>query len=164
MAHVHAKKMRWPKEVLSFEVVNTLEGAAEALGSGRADYFMWEKFTTQPLVDRAVFRRIGVCPTPWPCFVIAATVDFSLEYPGVLADLLETINTYTREFKSIPSIDRTLANQYGLQLEGVREWLSITRWSQDQIGVKDIDNVINTLSELNLLSKPLSPEFLLWKR
>jgi hypothetical protein len=25
---------------------------------------------TKPLVDKGIFR-IGDCPTPWPCFVIA---------------------------------------------------------------------------------------------
>jgi ABC-type nitrate/sulfonate/bicarbonate transport system substrate-binding protein len=164
MAYVHAKKMRWQKEALAFEVVNTLEGAAAALSAGQADYFMWEKFTTQPLVDQNIFRRVGVCPTPWPCFVIAATLDFSIEYPGILSDLLETINIYTREFKGIPSIDRTLANQYGLKVDEVREWLSLTRWSQEQITTEDLEYVIATLGELNLLSKPITPELLLWKQ
>ena len=162
MAYVNAESQGWSTEGLSFKVVNTLEGAVEALRKGAADYFLWERFTTQPVVDQGVFRRIGVCPTPWPCFVIASTRDFATGYPGVLEDILETINIYTEEFRQIPSIDRTLANRYGQELEAIREWLSLTRWSQEQIADKIIDNVINTLSDLNILSNNISAEDVLW--
>ena len=162
MAFVHAMEKGWPLKALDFEVVNTLEGAVQGLSSGRAAYFMWEKFTTQPLVDRGVFRRIGVCPTPWPCFVIASTRSFADKYPGVLKDILETINVFTREFKQIPSIDRTLANRYHQEVNAVREWLSLTRWSQYQIESKQIENVISVLSDLKLVSKKVTARELLW--
>ncbi len=162
MAFVHARQMGWPLEALKFEVVNTLEGAVMELASGKADYFMWERFTTQPLVDQGVFRRIGEIPTPWPCFVIAARSDFAKEHAGVLMDILEVINTYTREFKDIPSIDRTLANRYQQELQAVHQWLELTRWSQKQISKHIIDNVLNTLSELNLLSSPIASDNILF--
>ncbi len=162
MAFIHGKNMAWPEEALLFEVINTLEGAVEALSDRRADYFMWEKFTTQPLVDQGVFRRVGVCPTPWPCFVIAASAEFAREEPGVLSDLLETINGYTSEFKQIPSIDRTLANQYGQTLTDIREWLSITRWSQSQLSIETLVSVIDTLNDLNLLTNNVSANKVLW--
>ncbi|MDX1331775.1 MAG: substrate-binding domain-containing protein [Robiginitalea sp.] len=163
MAYVHARNKKWPLADLAFEVVHTLEGAVEALKTGKADYFMWEQFTTQPLVDQAVFRRIGVCPTPWPCFVIASTGAFARQHPGVLSDILEIINTYTLEFKQIPSIDRTLANRYHQELKAVREWLTLTRWSQNQIDMHSIDIVLDTLSDLNLLSNKIKAGDLLWK-
>lgn len=162
MAFVHARQKGWPLSELNFEVVHTLEGAVEGLTTGKADYFMWEKFTTQPLVDQGVFRRIGVCPTPWPCFVIASRTAFADKHPGVLRDILEIINAYTLEFKEIPSIDRTLANRYGLELTAVKEWLTLTRWSLDQISSENIDIVINTLSDLNLLSNNIKADQLLW--
>jgi len=162
MAFVHAQQKGWPLADLAFEVVHTLEGAVEALTAGHADYFMWERFTTQPLVDQGVFRRIGVCPTPWPCFVIASTQAFAREHPGVLSDILEILNVHTLEFKQIPSIDRTLANRYQQELKAVREWLTLTRWSQNQIGVQSLDIVLDTLSDLNLLSSNIKPADLLW--
>ena len=162
MAFVHAKDMAWPQEALQFEVVNTLDGAVQALRDKQADYFMWEKFTTQPLVDQGVFRRVGVCPTPWPCFVVVARTDFARDEPGVLADVLEIINGYTSEFKWIPSIDRTLSNHYKQTLADIREWLSLTRWSQEQIDEETLVKVIDTLNELNLLSNKLPAENMLW--
>ncbi|MEJ2583493.1 MAG: ABC transporter substrate-binding protein, partial [Robiginitalea sp.] len=127
-----------------------------------ADYFMWEKFTTQPLVDQGVFRRVGVCPTPWPCFVVGCTKGFADNHPGVLKDILEIINVYTSEFTQIPSIDRTLANRYNQELVAIREWLSLTRWSQKQISGENLNKVINTLDNLNLLSNQLEEAELLW--
>ncbi len=161
MAYVNAQKKGWDTDTLQFEVIDNLEGAVKALTDGTADYFMWEHFTTKPLVDNGSFRRLGDCPTPWPCFVVAATDVFIKKNPGTLNHILETINTYTAEFKQIPSIDRTLANRYGQQLEDIREWLSLTEWSQRQVSTEDIENVQRTLTNLKLIDKSLSVDKIL---
>jgi len=71
MAYVNAQNQGWNTQNLKFEVIQNLDGAIEGLAQGKGDYFMWEHFTTKPLVDNGTFRRIADCPTPWPCFVIA---------------------------------------------------------------------------------------------
>lgn len=155
MSFVNAQNLGWDTTSLNFHVVNTLDGAIEALDEGLADYFMWEHFTTKPLVDKGIFRRLADCPTPWPCFVIAATDSFIKENKGVLQHILEIINEYTIEFKHIPSIDRTLANNYAQQLKDIRDWLSMTQWSQSQIGVETIGNVQDQLLKLDLIDHKL---------
>ena len=155
MAYVNAQNEGWNTEKLQFEVINNLDGAVEALTQGTADYFMWEHFTTKPLVDKGTFRRLGDCPTPWPCFMIAATDKFLKGNSSVLKHILEVINLYTTEFKQIPSIDRTLANRYEQQLEDIQEWLSLTRWSQSQIDFKSLEKVQDTLIDLKLIDKKL---------
>ncbi|WP_373519470.1 substrate-binding domain-containing protein [Pricia sp.] len=156
MAYVNAQKEGWDTDSLQFEVIDNLDGAVKALMDGTADYFMWEHFTTKPLVDTGSFRRLGDCPTPWPCFVVAATDDFIKKNPVTLNHILDTINTYTSEFKQIPSIDRTLANRYGLKLEDIREWLSLTQWSQEQLSIEAVENVQRTLNHLKLIDSPLT--------
>ncbi|WP_282054970.1 substrate-binding domain-containing protein [Maribacter luteus] len=153
MAYVNAQNEGWDTEKLQFEVINNLNGAIEALTEGTADYFMWEHFTTKPLVDKQIFRRLGDCPTPWPCFVIAATDRFIEENTSTLKHILEIINIYTADFKRIPSIDRTLANRYEQQLEDIQEWLSLTRWSQSQISEETIKGVQQTLLRLQLIQE-----------
>ena len=155
MAYVNAQNEGWDTGKLQFEVINNLDGAVEALTNGTADYFMWEHFTTKPLVDSGIFRRLGDCPTPWPCFVIAATDKFIKGNSSVLKHILEVINLYTMEFKQIPSIDRTLANRYGQKLEDIQEWLSLTRWSQSQIDSQTLEKVQETLIDLKLIDKQL---------
>ncbi len=153
MAFVNAEGHGWNTQQLDFEVINTIQGGAEALTKGQADYFLWERFTTKPLVDTEVFRRLDDCPTPWPCFVIAATTAFTMENSNLLRHILEVINTFTADFKSIPSIDQTLANRYHLKLNDVREWLRLTDWSQKQLGPKIVDQVYKKLGQLNLVKK-----------
>ena len=164
MAYVHAQNEGWETDKLQFEIINNLDGAVAGLTDGSADYFMWEHFTTKPLVDNGTFRRLGDCPTPWPCFVIAATDTFLSKEPGTLKHILETINGYTSEFKQIPSIDRTLSNRYGQQLDDIREWLALTQWSQEQMNAQTIDKVQDTLLNLKLVDKKLRMENLLTNR
>ncbi|MBT8238244.1 MAG: ABC transporter substrate-binding protein [Croceitalea sp.] len=155
MAVVNAQNQGWPTEGLKFKIVNNLEGAVKALTAGEADYFMWEHFTTKPLVTKKVFRRLGDCPTPWPCFVIAASNKFVKDKPGLLNHILEVINSYTEEFKMIPSIDRTLANRYGQKLEDVREWLTKTEWGQAQMKAESLTMVQQRLFDLQLIPEKL---------
>lgn len=154
MAYVNAQNNNWDIDNdLNFEVVKNLDGAVEQLQQGNADYFMWEKFTTKPLVDDGIFRRIDDCPTPWPCFVIAVREYFIIEEREILKTILEIINATTAEFKNIPSIDKTIANRYNQKLEDVQEWLSITEWSQSQITEEIIEKVQNQLLMLNIISE-----------
>ena len=162
MAFVNAKNNGWDTNRLDFEVINNLDGAITALTHGTADYFMWEHFTTKPLVDNGTFRRLGDCPTPWPCFVIAATDNFISTQKGTLAHILEVINLYTDEFKSIPSIDRNLSNAYEQQLEDIKEWLSITEWSQSQMDGKTLSGVQEQLKVLGLIDNQVSKESILY--
>lgn len=161
MAFVHAREKGWDTRDLKFEVVHTLDGAVKSLKSGWADYFMWEHFTTKPLVDDKTFRRLEDCPTPWPCFVIAVRDSFWKNNPQLVREILNTINSYSREFKQIPSIDRTLANRYKQQTEDIRKWLSKTQWSQKQLDPQVVDSIVNTLLDLNLISNRLDAEEIL---
>jgi ABC-type nitrate/sulfonate/bicarbonate transport system substrate-binding protein len=156
MAFINAQNQSWDTSQLKFEIVNTIEGAVEALASGKADYFMWEKFMTQPFVDKGVFRRITDCPTPWPCFVIAVTNDFLQHNAATVQLILEIINATTLEFKDIPSIDRTIASKYNLKLKDVQEWLSLTKWSQKPLEEKMVNKIQNQLFDLNIIDKKVT--------
>jgi len=96
MAYINAENNNWNLEKdLDFEVIKNLDGAVEGLTSGIADYFLWEKFTTKPIVDNGTFRRIDNCPSPWPCFVIAVREDFIENNKGDLKTILNIINNTT---------------------------------------------------------------------
>ena len=152
MAFINAQNNSWDLATdLNFEIVKNLDGAVEGLTQGKADYFMWEKFTTKPLVDNNTFRKIGECPSPWPCFVIAARKDFINNEKDTLQTILKIINATTSEFKEIPYIDRTISNRYKQKLEDVQEWISLTEWSQDVMHLNIIDNVQEQLLALNII-------------
>ncbi len=154
MAYVNAENQGWDlSKDLQFEVIKNLEGALESLPKGIGDYFMWEKFTTKPYVDNGTFRLVGECPTPWSCFVIAVRNDVLENEEQAIKTILEIINRTTKEFKEIPSIDRMIANRYNQQLEDVQQWLSLTRWSQRQISLTELNAVQQKLLQLNLINK-----------
>lgn len=158
MAYVQARRRGWNPSELSFEVVNTLDNAITALTEGTADYFMWEHFTTKPIVDAGVFRRLGDFPTPWSCFVIAGHEDFIAENGKVIDTILEVINTVTADFKNIPSIDRTLAHRYEQKLEDIQQWLAMTTWSQTPISKDELSLIQSRLLDLEMITAPLELE------
>lgn len=153
MAYVNAQNQGWDPENLQFDIIDNLDGAVKSLTKGSNAYFMWEHFTTKPLVDNGTFKWLGDCPTPWPCFVVAATDTFLETHSGVLEHILEVINTYTEEFKQIPSIDRTLANRYEQKLDDIQQWLSKTTWGQDQLPQETLKDVQRRLLSLNLIEE-----------
>ena len=155
MSYVNANNQGWKTENLQFEIINTIDGAVEALTKGTADYFMWERFMTKPLVDSGVFRRIGDCPTPWPCFVIAVRNEILEKYPEIVTEILEIINSKTSNFKEIPNINSILANKYHQKLEDIQEWLSLTKWSRKQLSEEEFNSIQDQLIALKIISKKI---------
>jgi len=153
MAYVNAGNQGWETENLQFKIVNTIDGAVEALTNGTADYFMWERFMTKPLVDKGTFRRLEDCPTPWPCFVIAVRNEILEKRPEIISKIIKIINSATKEFKDIPSIEKTLALKYHQKIEDIEEWLSLTRWSQNTFSEIMLNKVQNQLFQLKIIEK-----------
>mgnify|MGYP003672374401 CR=1 FL=1 len=164
MSYVNAENNNWDLENdLKFEVIKNLDGAVEGLTEGKADYFMWEKFTTKPLVDDGTFRRIANLPSPWPCFVIAVREEFLKNNLETVKTILDIVNITTEEFKDIPSIDRMIANRYKQELEDVQEWLSLTEWSQKNISRETIKKVQDELFALNIIPEKWKYENLVFE-
>ncbi|MFV8369711.1 substrate-binding domain-containing protein [Flavobacterium sp. LB2R40] len=153
MAYVNADNQGWRTDNLQFEIVNTIDGAVEALTNGTADYFMWERFMTKPLVDKGIFRRVADCPTPWPCFVIAVREEVLEKNPAIISKILAINNQTTGDFKNIPSIDKTLASHYCQKIEDIQDWLSLTKWSQKTLSAEMLNIIQNQLFQLKIIDK-----------
>ena len=153
MAYVNANNQGWNKKSITFEVVNTLDGAVTALTNGTADYFMWEHFMTKPLVDKGIFRRVADCPTPWPSFVIAVREVILQENPEEIKKLLEVINKQTQSFKSIPNIDVVLETKFQQKIEDIQQWLQLTEWSQNNLSEEMTETIQNQLLELQIIDQ-----------
>ncbi len=162
MALVNAHNNGWDIDQLKFKVVKNLQGGIDALTNGEADYFMWEHFTTKPLVDNGIFRRLGDCPTPWPCFVIAVRDEVLENHFDEVKIILDIINTTTKGFKKIPGIGRTLSKRYEQQLNDIYKWLSITKWNDGKPITKNlITRIQNKMISFNVIKqKKNSGEFI----
>ncbi len=164
MAFVNAENHDWDLEAdLQFKVIQDLDGALEELPKGNGDYFMWEKFMTKPHVDNGVFRLVGESPTPWPSFVIAVRNDVLEDEQESIKTVLDIINSITTDFKNLPNIDEIIAKRYGQKIEDVREWLSLTEWSDRQLTSKELENIQQKLVELNLIDDKTQEDKVLHK-
>ena len=153
MAYVQANELGWDTSKIECVVVNNITTAIEALTEGDADYFMWEHFTTKPLVDKGIFRRVGDFPTPWSSFVIAAS-DKAIENDQKSLELfLSVLNAKTKIFKTLEHIEHALSERYEQNLEDIKKWLSITCWSQKSLDKKELELALNYLEKLNMIDK-----------
>ncbi|MCH2033586.1 MAG: substrate-binding domain-containing protein [Tenacibaculum sp.] len=157
MAIVNAYNNGWDITKLKFKVVKNLQGGIDALTNGDADYFMWEHFTTKPYVDEGTFRRLGDCPTPWPCFVVAIRDEVLEKHPEEIKTVLDIINNCTSDFKEIENIDKTLSIRYEQQLEDIQEWLSITEWNDGKPITKNLlTRIQNKMVGFNVISEKIN--------
>ena len=162
MAIVNAYNQGWDVTRLNFKVVSNLQGGINALTNGEADYFMWEHFTTKPLVDQGVFRRIDDCPTPWPCFVVAVRNEVLENNFEEVKKVLDIINFETKYFKNRDAIDQTLAKRYEQQLEDIQKWLKITEWNDGKPITKNLlTRIQNKMVQFNVIKeKQISGNFI----
>jgi ABC-type nitrate/sulfonate/bicarbonate transport system substrate-binding protein len=154
MTYVNAQNQGWDSQI-EFEIVHTIDGAVEALTNQKADYFMWEHFMTKPLVDQGIFRRLADCPTPWPCFVIAARKDFLATYTSEVNQLLQLINFQTQGFKKQDFLAERIAERYQLQVTDTKSWLNKTEWAQHNFDQLEFEAIQNHLVELNIMTNRL---------
>lgn len=162
MAIVNAVNKGWDVNQLKFKVVKNLQGGIDALSKGDADYFMWEHFTTKPLVDSGIFKRLGDCLTPWPCFVVAVRNEVLEQNPKAIKTVLEIINRCTADFKSIENIDKTLAIRYEQQTKDIREWLSLTEWNDGKPITKNLlTRIQNKMVALDVIPEKINSKKLI---
>jgi ABC-type nitrate/sulfonate/bicarbonate transport system substrate-binding protein len=152
MTYVHSDNQNWDTKDLSFHTTQNLSGAQKSLKEGSSDYFLWEHFTTKPLVDKGIFRRLGDEPTPWPCFVIVSTKAFLDKHSHHIPQLLTPLNQKSFQLKSFKNIEKIISERYQLDVEDVKEWLKITEWSQQQISKTDVYFTQKKLKDLKLIT------------
>jgi hypothetical protein len=115
---------------------------------------MWEHFTTKPLVDNGTFRRIGDCPSPWPCFVVAVRNEVLEKNFNEVKKIMDIINNQTMNFKKIDNIDNILSIRYEQQLEDIQKWLKITEWNDGKPITKNlITRIQNKMISYNVIQE-----------
>jgi ABC-type nitrate/sulfonate/bicarbonate transport system substrate-binding protein len=108
------------------------------------------------LVDQGIFRRLGYCPTPWPCFVIAVRKAFLDEHSDSIKQLLDCINQHTQSIKNQADLAERIAQNYQLNSIDVETWLSQTTWSQRNFTANEFSAIENKLIDFAILEKKLN--------
>jgi ABC-type nitrate/sulfonate/bicarbonate transport system substrate-binding protein len=156
MAYVNALQLGWNPADLSTVILNNLDGMRRGLRDDEADAFMWEKVMTQPYMASGELRRVGLCPTPWPGFVLVARNEIIENQPDTLLRICDGFNEFVATFKTRPNLDHTIAQRYNLPLADVQQWLVETEWSTNNtIHRAMLENVMQTLRQAGTVSKDI---------
>ncbi|EPR71391.1 substrate-binding domain-containing protein [Cyclobacterium qasimii] len=165
MAYLLAKRESWDPNSLDFDIISNLDGAINSFKDNKAKAFLWEKYTTKPLVDSGIFRRVGEIPTPWPCFVIVASGQMLKENKELLHKIqkeIYRINKTLMEDKQ--SFVLPISENYKLDKKDVQEWIAQTSWAIDEeVPDLDINTTLDALLNLGLINKRLAPEEIIEK-
>ncbi|NBX38835.1 MAG: ABC transporter substrate-binding protein [Flavobacteriia bacterium] len=161
MAYVLAKQFDIPITSLKFNVIGDVYGGIWALEHNEADLFLWEKYTTQPFVDKGSCRSIGQINTPWPCFVIACRSALLPEHRDVLRRIIAVVQSYALHLKKERSSAAALAWRYHLKQEEVARWLEETEWNTQKVSLTtSLESTLDFLLEAQLVD---STSFSTWQ-
>ncbi|MEM9410204.1 MAG: ABC transporter substrate-binding protein [Planctomycetota bacterium] len=129
IAIVDAAERNWPIDKMKFSKVGNLAGAREKLANGKVDVFLWEKYTTKPLVDSGEFRRVGQRMVPWPAFVVSVRKKVLDLYGAEIKRLLQLVDRHCNQFKSSSDAAEVVSSQFGIQIEDCQNWLDHVEWN-----------------------------------
>ena len=159
MAFLLAQREGWASDKLKFEVIDNLDGAKKAFENPEPKMFLWEKYTTKPLVDAGQFKRVGEIPTPWPCFVIVATENVLAKHSSIIEKLRDLVYAYVKEMVKHTDFVKIIAQNYGLEEVDVKEWLQQTQWANNnEIPESVLMDIVHTLQRLDLIKNTVSLE------
>ena len=130
IAIVDAAERGWPTAEMKFSKVGNVEGAREKLASGKVDVFLWERFTTQPLVDSGEFRRVGQREVPWSAFVASANLSVIEQHGNALRQILEIVDSSCQRFKNNPDAIRIISDQFNIKHNDAKDWFEHVQWHE----------------------------------
>ncbi len=162
MAIIDAKIRNFNINEHQWVISNDLNGSIHDLNTHASDLFLWEKYTTKPYVNKGLLRKISEFVTPWSCFQIVASNQLLNEFPDEIRKIMSIINFTSKQFMtSDNSIDMLIEN-YELTPEDAHSWFYSTEWNTDfNISEKMLENVMNTLLQIQIIQKKLKPEELI---
>ncbi|MEM9671310.1 MAG: substrate-binding domain-containing protein [Cyclobacteriaceae bacterium] len=161
MAFVMAKQYGWSTDQIKLQIVGGMDGARQALPQGEADAFMWEKFMTQPVVERGEFRRIGEFDTPWPCFVVIVRNEILEKHLNKVRTVLKIVQQYAQDFMQRIDAATMVAQRYGLSEADAQAWFAGTVWKTDfSVSSETLTQVMTALLDCQVIEERVEPESL----
>ena len=158
MSYMLAKREGLDPGQLSFELINTIDGAVKLLSKDDDHIFLWEKFMTKGYVDDGTFRHLGDIPSPWPSFVIAANRERLQRVNPEVKVVLNIINDITHDLFQIKGLAHIIARTYDIDVPDVEQWMSLTNYGKHQIKAETLQLIQDEIQEVNIIDKQLPPE------
>ena len=167
MSSVRARALGVPADDLKFHIVHNMPGAAEALPdpTNPAEVFLWNKSTTQPLVDTGVFRRVGTFDSPWPAFVVVARpgVVATAEQQARVRAVLAVVRRHCALLRPADTppgtpapreVNAMVAQRYGLREDTVDGWFRGVQWvCEPRVSAVVLDRILDALIDVNIIER-----------
>ncbi|EGP85224.1 unnamed protein product [Zymoseptoria tritici ST99CH_1A5] len=155
MSFVLADKHGWLDTSSSkdpFEVIpiGDFKALRDAVNGDKAEFFMWEHFTTKHFWDIGEIKRIGEIYTPWPSWMVTAKEG----HEEAVRDLTAKLDLGVKHYLEHPeeAVDHiTSTMQYSK--EDAREWMKTVKFSGKVSGVeaKTVDDTVAVLRKAGVL-------------
>jgi sulfonate transport system substrate-binding protein len=111
----------------NFVLCQNLQGAREKLAAEEADFFLWEKYMTRPLVHSGEFLEVGEVSAPWPSFVfVCKRRSDLLEKETWKQAVYELTSDYLVESKA--EILNGICNAFSLHRGDAEAWLEEVKY------------------------------------
>ena len=160
MSFVLAHQKAWletGKEPFEFVILDNFKNLRDAVNSGKADAFMWERFTTKKYYDTKEIKEIGEIFTPWSSWLITA------ENPGDerVKSFLEGVNRGVKYFEeNTEEAMKWIATNLDYTEQDAREWRKGVEFVKDVTVVDDgmVDKVLNILAKAVVVKDDVTAE------
>nr|POE72924.1 hypothetical protein CFP56_30863 [Quercus suber] len=156
MSFVLADQQGWlaeTKDPFGVEVIGDFAALRKAVREEKkADFFMWEHFTTKHFWDNGELKRIGEIYTPWPSWMICARDAEDAR----VGDMLEKINQGVEHYlANTEDAVEYITSAMHYSKEDAREWMKTVKFAQDVKGTKAdvIDETVKILRKAGVLDQ-----------
>lgn len=138
MPVLNAYEKGWDVNEIRFKEINNLTGGLNALKTGEADVFFWEKHTTRSYLKPNGLVYVGSFKGPWGAFVLAVNNQLDEKQLQLLTQFYRLVLEEAANFKlshlSAPSITRF----NNMDLPTAQSWLQTTRFAA-QVGYNQLE-------------------------
>lgn len=179
MGYVLADQQSWLSSTSSTEggpfseavVLNDFATLRAGVNSGRADFFMWETFTSKKYHDSGEIRRVGEIYTPWSSWKIVASTKLAKD--GALdpriEDLFAKLDKGVQRFEEDPEgAVKWIASNLDYSEADARAWLDTVKFTKGVEGVKPevVQSCVDILRKAGVLveGKGMQPSEMVAKR
>ncbi|KAG8529767.1 uncharacterized protein KY384_005248 [Bacidia gigantensis] len=173
MGFVVGDKMGWleegeePFEVVVLETfeklregVSGMSGANDSGGGGaKADFFMWEHFTSKRYFDSGEIRKIGEVVTPWPSWHVVARPE--VVDKDVLEEFFTLLDQGVKFFqKNHGEAVEYISTELDYSKEDAEEWLMGVQFAKEVKGVRQsvVNQTIEVLKKAGVVGKDVDGE------
>jgi len=153
MPYVLADQRGWlsaGSEPFENVVLGDFKSLRNGVNGDKADYFMWEHFTTKKFYDSGELKRVGEIYTPWSSWVITARDATDKRLEAMAESLNKGIERFREQrAEAVEHITSTM--EYSK--EDAEAWMETVKFSDDVRGLDPatIDKTIEILRKAGVL-------------